>query len=468
MTYDPSPITHHPTWRQRFRDALERAAARAQAARADNRLIACGFTSNVDRVATLDTALLAKLFEGRVVASDRPRVALVESVEDLLVAIAQCVAAGDGTDLRIRNDAVQAWLLPRMNGRQQVGGTGAQAASTLAALCFPVLLHLTGCSPEQIAALPHREWIALGSPDGLIPVEAAVDPDAPTMWHPVLEFAAGLPAPLPSQPVAPAANRILIGYDPVNAAFTIDPGFAAALSDASLGIGALLVSGLSQVHDGPTRARVLGELVDAIGAWRAARPGLFVHLELGAMPDFAAVAQIVAALHPVVSSVGLNVDELRELLAVHGETMAAPGPALLANLRALAERYPTPRFSVHTREFCLTLTAGDPERERAALLFASLVAVTRSHIAAFPEMADLATTLDVAQVNAAGLAFLRTLGAADEGYAAGGVVATPGLAIGGPVATVGLGDSFTGGILAMMVRPSEVAGPLGARGPKLP
>lgn len=168
------------------------------------------------------------------------------------------------------------------------------------------------------------------------------------------------------------------------------------------------------------------------------------------MPDFCAVAQIVAPLHPVVSSIGLNIDELRELLAVHGVTMAAPGPALVAQLRWLRERYPTPRLSLHTREFCLTLSDGDPAVERAALLFAALVATTRARIAAFPEMGDLADTLRNAQINVDGLAVLRALGADDEGYAAEGVVATPGLAIAGPVATVGLGDSFTGGVLAML------------------
>ena len=49
--------------------------------------------------------------------------------------------------------SVQEWLLERMLGRLQIGGTGVQAASTLTTLGFPTLVHLTGRSPEQIAAL---------------------------------------------------------------------------------------------------------------------------------------------------------------------------------------------------------------------------------------------------------------------------------------------------------------------------
>ena len=437
-------------WLRRFGAALELAAARAETAQRERRFIACGFTSDVDRVARLDEALIDRLYGGRIVDGGRPRVTVVETVEDLLTGIAQCVAAGDGTDLLIRDAAVQDWLLQRMNGSKQIGGTGVQAASTLTTLGFPVIVHLTGRSPEQIAALVHRERMMLGSPGGLLPVDDAVDPRDATMWHPVLEFDQGLPAPLPGRPLAPAANRILIGYDPVNADFRIDPGFAGALRDPALEINALLVSGFSQLHDAAPRRRVVEETAAALREWRAARPGLFIHLELGAMPDFAAVAEVVAALHPLVSSIGMNIDELRELLAVHGVAMAAPGPELVTQVRRLAARYPAPRFSVHTREFCLTLTDGDPARERGALLFASLTAATRSRTGAFPEPADLAATMTQARINTAGLAFLHSLGAAVEGYAAGGVVATPGLGVAQPLATVGLGDTFTGGVLAMM------------------
>ncbi|MCA9876376.1 MAG: hypothetical protein KC442_01295, partial [Thermomicrobiales bacterium] len=365
-------------------------------------------------------------------------------VDDLLTGIAQCVAAGDGTDLVIRDPAVQAWLLERMPGRRQIGGTGVQAASTLTTLGFPALVHLTGRSAEQIAALETRDLMWLGTGDGLIPVAAGVRPDDETMWHPALEFNAGLRAPLPGRPAAPAANRVLIGYDPVNADLRIDPGFSAAMRDPGLAIDVLLISGFTQLHEPEMRARVFADTRQALQAWRAVRPDLFIHLELGAMPDFGHVRQIAAELHPYVTSIGMNIDELRELLAVDGVVMAAPGPELVAQMRALAAQFPTPRFSVHTREFCLTLTDREPEQERAALIFGSLAAASRARIAAFPHLADLAETLAQGTINATGLALVDTL--ANEP----GVVVTPGIVFDGPTATVGLGDSFTGALLGMM------------------
>lgn len=431
-------------WLAHYAQSMTRGKERSECSTREDRLIACGFTSNVDRLAQLDHDVLERLFEGTVVPNGLPRVSLVKSVDDLRLGIAQTIAAGDGTDLVIRDERITAWLLERMNGRKQIGGTGVQAASTLATLGFPVLVHLTGRSPEQIAALAGREKIVVGGPDGLIPAEEAGNPDDPTMWHPALEFAAGLRAPMVGSPVAPASNRVLVGYDPVNCDFEIDPGFAAILNDPMVDIGALLVSGFSQLHEAGPRERVLCDAAEALRQWRAARPSLFIHLELGAMPDFAMVAAVVTALHPYVTSIGMNIDELREFLTVHGATMAAPGADLVAQMRQLQQRYPTPRLSVHTREFCLSLTDGDANQERDALLFASLTAATRSRIAAFPQWDDLATTLADGTINGDGLAVVEAAATEPD------VVATPGIAFSGPAATVGLGDSFTGGLLAML------------------
>jgi ADP-dependent phosphofructokinase/glucokinase len=168
------------------------------------------------------------------------------------------------------------------------------------------------------------------------------------------------------------------------------------------------------------------------------------------MPEQVSLIQVLETLHPVVTSIGLNIDELRDLLGGLGVTMARPGAELIPQLCWLAERYPAPRWSLHTREFCLSLVDGDAAKERDALLFGSLVAATRSRIGDFPRSSDLQTTLERAVVNPAGIALLHSLGIAADGYMNGALVVTPGLRVEGAVASVGLGDSFTAGVLAML------------------
>jgi hypothetical protein len=135
-------------WRHRYRTAIERAIRRAEYATQSQHLTACGFTINLDRVVAFDRLAAERLFTGQMVdPADQP-VTRADSVADLLAGIAQCVAEGSGRDLPIRDLAVQQWLLDQVDGRSQIGGTGAQAAATLATLGFPVLLHSTGRSPE--------------------------------------------------------------------------------------------------------------------------------------------------------------------------------------------------------------------------------------------------------------------------------------------------------------------------------
>ncbi len=421
--------------------------ARAEDAQRRRRLIACGFTANLDRVVAFDQDVADRLFVGRAVDVAGPRVTRAGDVDALLTGIAQCVACGEGCDFPVADPAVQDWLLGHVAGRVQIGGTGAQAAATLAALGFPALLHLTSRSPELIAALPGQERITIGSPDGLLPIAQGRDAAA-TMWHVVLEFAAGLRVPGPAAPAAPAANRVIVSYDPVNSAFVIDPGFDAALNDPGLDIRTLLISGFSQASARQTLERVLWDTAVALRIWRAVRPDLLVHLELGAMPDATAMLRILEVLHPLVGSIGLNIDELRQVLRALGMEMAPAGPKLAAQFRALAERFPAPRWSLHTRELCLTVTVGDAEAERDALLFGSLTAAARARLGDFPVVADLDAALAAGVPNAAGMALLCTLAIAGDGYGGDGLVATPGLCIDGTRASVGLGDSFTAGVLA--------------------
>lgn len=437
-------------WHHHYYTALERAVCRAEQACRMQRLIACGFTINLDRVVAFDHLAAERLFAGQAFEPPAEPVTRADTIADLLVGIAQCVAAGSGCDLPIRDLAVQEWLLGRVDGRVQIGGTGAQAAATLATLGFPVLLHTTGRSPEQLAGLPGREKIVVAGPQGLAPVEAVPDPTDQTMWHVALEFDQGLRLPLPGAPAAPAGNRVIISYDPVNADFTIDPAFSAALSDASAGISSLLISGFSQVIEPAKLQRVLGEAATALRAWRASRPDLLTHLELGAMPESRSLVDTLEILSSLVASVGCNVDELRQILEAFGMTMANPGPDLIDQLRWLARRFDLPRLSLHTRDYCLTVTDGDGERERDALLFGSLVAGTRSRTGTFLEFADLTATLAREAINPAGLAVLRALGDDASGYLLPDVVATPGLSIASPVASVGMGDSFTAGVLALL------------------
>jgi ADP-dependent phosphofructokinase/glucokinase len=443
------------TWQEHSRQALQTAADRAAVVTTSplSELIACGFTNNVDHVVDLTNDLLAHLIAETTIDLTGPRRTAVSTPSDLVTAIVQSVAAGEGIDLPVSDPATQDWLMARIHGRLQLGGTGAQAANTLARLGFPTLLHHTGLSPTQASVFERSGCILVPTPYGLQPVAAAVVPDDPTMLHVALEYQTGLTAIIDGcTVVAPNPNRIIVSYDPVNAAFSLDPRFVDAVAAAPNPIRRILISGFSQVVVPEALARLLDETRSAIRTWRAARPGLVIHLELGAMPRVETLAGVVDALAPEVDSIGLNVDELRDLLLAWNEREVTTHAGLPGALLAMRRHATTPRLGLHSLGACLTLTSCGPRRERDALLFASLVASTRARIGTYPTLDDLAETLAVAGPHPHGIETLHALGMPDgiAEFDDDRLVAIPTIAVPHPAATVGLGDSFTAGLLAML------------------
>jgi ADP-dependent phosphofructokinase/glucokinase len=365
----------------------------------------------------------------------------------------QWIAAGEGIELPVGDQATLDWLLDRVEGRDQIGGTGAQAAKTLAHLGFPAVVHVGALSPIQAQVLETDGSVFVATADGLRRVEDAARPGDPTMWHVALEFQAGLTVQIGMRAVtAPHANRIIVSYDPVSGELALDPSFVGAVETAPDAIRRVLISGFTQVLTAEAMERAIEATLKACRRWRLARPGLLVHLEVATMPEPGQLAPIVEALATEIDSLGLNVDELRQLLGDWGMPAGESVREVLAALGEVRRRLEIPRVGLHSQRSCLAVTGNDPAVERDALLFASLVASTRARIGTFPGLTALAETIDVAEPDASGLTAIgelrldRGVGRQRDDW----VVAIPSMAFGRPAATVGLGDSFTGGLLAML------------------
>lgn len=425
-------------WLQRYRDVLARATSVRETG-----LIACGLTTNIDHVAKLDAVTFRRLLAGREIALDGPRITAPIDITELVTAIAQCVALGEGYDLPVSFD-LQEWLIAHAPGERRLGGSGSQAAGTLVSLGFSALVHLTGCSSEQAAAFPAPERLVVAREGDLTPICAAIEPRDETMVHVALEYDAGLQAPSGGQTIAaPAGNRVIVSHDPVNSAFRIDPDYVAAVADPANGVERVLMSGYSQITETSALRRLLAESVHALGLWRVNRPDLVVHLELGAMPRLSDLALVVTTLGRLVSSIGMNIDECRDLARAFDLPRPASMECAPATLRAIRERTGAKRIVLHSAECALAVVDGDSERMRDGLFFGCLAAATRARVGSFPTVADLWETLATCRVGPIGVDFASTLTAED-------VIAVPGIEIVRPAAAVGLGDSFTAGLLAML------------------
>jgi ADP-dependent phosphofructokinase/glucokinase len=265
--------------------------------------------------------------------------------------------------------------------------------------------------------------------------------------------------PLPSGTlVAPEANRVIVSLHPGNLDHSIDDHYVEAVANPETHIRWTLASGFSQVTGAAMAQARVSETLAAIARWRQKPIPPRVHLELGAMPDPDTFAVVRDHLVPAVDSLGLNEDELTATLALAGLPPPDELATTVAALDRLQRHLAIPRLGLHTRHCCVTITRDDPFTEQAALLYASAVAGSFARRADFPSPADLRQTVERCVVSPTGLALAASL--ADQGadVIAPGIgrlgdrwlVIAPTLAISHPASTIGLGDSFTGGLLAML------------------
>jgi ADP-dependent phosphofructokinase/glucokinase len=385
-------------WRETYAALAERITAGAPTAWP----LYAGFNICVDQVYRLDGAALDRLSE-----LDHP---LVREAVDRIA------RGGDGEIF-----APAPELAPTLDGllgeplSSQVGGTGAQAAWTLAKLGAPSVLSLTDRSPAQLAVLDPA--IGLCSGGAVVPVSAAVPRGESTRPpHYILEYAAGTRW---RGGTVSRSSRIIMRL--ADDGIECDEGFAALTPDA----GAGLVSGLNALSDDDTESRQW--LRDLVDRWRDG--GLpMIHLELAEYPRAAALAEVAEAYAGAVRSLGLSLAEL---------AMMSPGGDPPAAARDLALRYRMDRVCVHADTWSLLVHRGDPETAAAAIRTGNLLAAARARHGS--PTADLAVSAEATFTDD-----LPPSGPLGDGWRA---ECAPAPYLSRPAATIGLGDTFVAGLL---------------------
>jgi ADP-dependent phosphofructokinase/glucokinase len=395
-------------WRSEYAALAARVIAEAPRART----LLAGFNTCVDQVYRLDGAALDRL-----AAWDER---LAREV------VGRIAAGGDGEvfepapELRSALDDLLGEPVAR-----QVGGTGAQAAWTLAVLGAPSVIALTDRSPAQLSVL--HPAIGLCGAAGVTPV-GRITPGEQSSKPPhyILEYTAGTRW---RGGTVPRSSRIIVRL--ADDGIERDEDFAGLAPEA----GAGLVSGLNGVpqsdHDS---RRWLRELV---GGWRAA--GLpAIHLELAEYAWEGALAEVAGAYAGVVHCLGLS---LAELSTLHSGTA---DPARAA--RDLAERYRLERVCVHADTWSLLVHRGDPEPAARAIRTGNLLASARARHGVPADDLDLDATATFAVDRPAS-------GALGDGWR---VECAPTPYLSRPIATVGLGDTFVAGLLLAGCLPGTV------------
>ncbi|MGA8660637.1 MAG: ADP-dependent glucokinase/phosphofructokinase [Chthoniobacterales bacterium] len=388
------------------------------------RLTICGLATCVDAY--------VRLHEAQALLNAEPGTPQAALAKELF----RRAAAGIGGEFRMEWPAGGTWVENNLEiSSWGLGGTGAQAAQTLATLGAPALMSLQNRGERQLSVI-HPD-VRVAGHAGLVrcrdlPVVKAANPAKPA--HYIFEFTQGIKV----GPVIPErSTRTIVRFadDPLDK----DPDFVRESIAAAATAGAGILCGFNEVSNQELEAS-LAETLVLIKAWKA-RGLRTIHLELGDYASVQARDAVLKSLGPQITSLGMSYSELSGLRG---------GSEDLTNKAyELSKAFELSRLCVHADTWALAITRGDAERELEALMCGCLLASARAEKGqpCLPPQVSRAAVFHDPPWE-----IFRK-----RGGQCGVCCAAPYLEH--PGATIGLGDTFLAGNLLILGQPGNAALP---------
>jgi ADP-dependent phosphofructokinase/glucokinase len=332
---------------------------------------------------------------------------------------------GIGGEVRIDWPEGPTFLAKHVPITYALGGTGPQAAWSLAAIGAPALIALEDRSAHKLKQV-HPDILIAEAGEARRAAEIVPrGPRQPEIF--IVEYSAALAI---GDVTPQRSSRIIVRFH--------DPGLEHDTEFTKLSValapqaGAGLISGFNSIPYDRIDSEV-APIRRMIEEWRAAGVPT-IHLELAGYDTPHHRDRVIEQLTGAITSLGMSHSEFIQLM---------PGTSDLAkNMSELGTKLNIDRVCVHADHWAATVTRGDPEEERRALLMGCLLASTRAAhgVPVYPEtIAASATFTDPP---------FPTL----SRHGAWSFISCASPHLAHPKATVGLGDSFTGGCLLMLGR----------------
>jgi ADP-dependent phosphofructokinase/glucokinase len=333
-------------WKRTYENLIERLPIYVQ----DARLTICGLSTFVDGYVRLHEAeLLSEASEGT------PQAALAQE-------LFRRASAGIGGEFYMAWPEGGTWVEKKLQiSRWGVGGTGAQAAQTLAILGAPALMSLEDRSQRQLSVIHPN--ILVATKEGLVKCGELPMTQGGKSAHYIFEFTAGTQV---GSVVLRRSSRTIVRFG--DERLDNDPDFARESITAAATAGAGILSGFNEIGD-RTMDESLKETLALAESWRE-RDLETIHLELGDYGTVEARNRVLHLLGGVIGSLGMSYSELCGLSLESSDTI---GKAC-----ELAEIFNVSRLCVHSDTWALTVTKDDPQRELEALLCGCLLASVRA------------------------------------------------------------------------------------------
>lgn len=350
----------------------------------------------------------------------------VEDERSLLCSILAFVRDGTGGERFVASSRIVRDFASRFRYRVSLGGNSVRAATAIAKLGVPSLVHLVSIDDNVRRLLPPQvDYLCSATSDSLHP-------------HLIIQFPGGAILDLDGTPVrAPHPNRLIYVHDPPNRELVLSPD----LPDALAGARAFLIGGFNAMRDPGLLRERMAFLTDAMT--RLPEDAVVFYEDAG-FHDNALRAIVSREFRDRVNVHSLNEDELQSYLGRRIDLLDAHDvQRALAEFRAYAI---APTVVVHTKYWVLA-HGRTPDRYSRCIAGGIDLACTRYRHGDDFTVSDL-EAIRQAPNHPVGAAFAEELAQ----LMADTVCCIPGRHLEVPApTTIGLGDTFVGGFLAALI-----------------
>jgi ADP-dependent phosphofructokinase/glucokinase len=272
----------------------------------------------------------------------------------------QRAVSGIGGELFVHWPEAEDWMAENLRPSSWgLGGTGAQAAQALTVLGARALISLEDRSSRQLSVI-HPD-ILIATAQGLERRNAVRESGSSKPAHYIFEFSSG---ELIGPQRAKRSTRVIVRF--ADDRLDRDIAFVRESVSKANEAGAAVICGFNEIAKN-SLADELEYTQSLLSTWRD--EGLpAIHLELGGYADASLRDQVLAALGPLITSLGMSHSELREF----GSNDVA---AEAAKLRA---SFDLKRICIHADGWAFAITREDPEREFESLMCGCLLAACRA------------------------------------------------------------------------------------------
>lgn len=430
--------------------------------------ILCAYNANIDALYPITGAEVSDMLASEDTAELMEKITnpqgVINSMSDFLAGLLLCMKEGTGAEWLIREPAVFQLLKDQFIhiSKQRMGGNMGIMANVLcemgAELVVPNVVRPT---KRQLSFFSKKAVLIPGY--STCSQETGYEEDEPI--HFVFDFKKGDKVAFGNVCfTVPRENRFIATYDIMNMSLLLNPFFEEYAFRHAGEMDGLLISGfhmmLESYPDGSTFRDKLNKALEQLQMWGHMNNDMSIHVEFGHFNNKDLAQDVFSRISSLVSSIGMNEDELAMLTSIHGVNAAKILQMDVFSLMEAAKcsilAFGLRKMIVHTREYILSISSLDdilPEEQLEAMGFGVACAgvfASTGQLHDRDRLRSMSSDLKVSEFGRTQMQrFIAATAAVQLGGGATGtfgghqVCIIPTLLTDDPVSTVGLGDTVT-------------------------